>query len=133
MTEEQKQQTRDRIGQRIATLRKLAGMSQEGCATEKKSIPGKDNNHSCGHNLFAAGSLAAALAVKAYIEETGKGTVTLFGCPAEEGGGGKVFMARAGVFSFRETEKDTLPVGVEIAEGGNLPQGVGTVPGEIPD
>lgn len=39
------------------------------------------------------------MAVKAYIEETGKGSVTLFGCPAEEGGGGKVFMARGGVFS----------------------------------
>lgn len=77
----------------------LAGMSQEACATEKKPIPGKDNNHSCGHNLFAGGSLAAALAVKARIEETGKGKITLFGCPAEEGGGGKVFMARDGVFS----------------------------------
>lgn len=77
----------------------LAGMSQEACATEKKPIPGKDNNHSCGHNLFAAGSLAAALAVKSYIEETGTGRITLFGCPAEEGGGGKVFMARDGVFN----------------------------------
>ncbi len=77
----------------------LAGMSQEACATEKKPIPGKDNNHSCGHNLFAGGSLAAALAVKAHIEETGKGKITLFGCPAEEGGGGKVFMARDGVFN----------------------------------
>lgn len=77
----------------------LAGMSQEACATEKTPIPGKDKNHSCGHNLFAGGSLAAALAVKAYIEETGVGKITLFGCPAEEGGGGKVFMARDGVFS----------------------------------
>lgn len=77
----------------------LAGMSQEACATEKKPIPGKDKNHSCGHNLFAGGSLAAALAVKAYIEETGTGKITLFGCPAEEGGGGKVFMARDGVFN----------------------------------
>lgn len=77
----------------------LAGMSQEACATEKKPIPGKDNNHSCGHNLFAGGSLAAALAVKSYIEETGTGKITLFGCPAEEGGGGKVFMARDGVFN----------------------------------
>lgn len=77
----------------------LSGMSQEACATEKKSIPGKDNNHACGHHLFAGGSLAAAFAVKSYIEETGRGKITLFGCPAEEGGAGKVFMARDGVFS----------------------------------
>ena len=77
----------------------LFGMSQEGGVAEKKPIPGKDRHHGCGHNLFAGGSLAAAFAVKAYIEKTGKGSITLFGCPAEEGGGGKVFMARAGVFN----------------------------------
>ena len=76
----------------------LDGMSQEACVAEKRSIPGKDTCHGCGHNLFGAGSLGAALAVKTYIEATGKGSVTLFGCPAEEGGGGKVFMARDGVF-----------------------------------
>ena len=76
----------------------LDSMSQEGGVAEKRSIPGKDTCHGCGHNLFGAGSLGAALAVKSYIEETGKGCVTLFGCPAEEGGGGKVFMVRAGLF-----------------------------------
>lgn len=76
----------------------LHGMSQVGEIAEQRSIPGMDKAHGCGHNLFAAGSFAAALAVKAYIEETGKGSVTLFGCPAEEGGGGKVFMARDGIF-----------------------------------
>ena len=77
----------------------LEGMSQEGCIAEKKSIPGKDKCHGCGHNLFAGGSLAAAFAVKDYVEKTGKGSITLFGCPAEEGGAGKVFMARDGVFN----------------------------------
>lgn len=77
----------------------LDNMSQEACVTEKKAIEGKDKNHSCGHNLFAGGSLAAAFAVKKYIEETGKGKITFFGCPAEEGGGGKVYMARDGVFN----------------------------------
>lgn len=77
----------------------LSGMSQEGGMTEPKSIDGMDKVHSCGHNLFAGGSFAAALAVKEYIKETGKGSITLFGCPGEEGGGGKVFMARDGVFN----------------------------------
>ena len=76
----------------------LSGMSQVGFCAEKKSIPGQDKAHGCGHNLFGAGSMGAALAVKSYIEETGKGSVTLFGCPAEEGGAGKVFLVRAGVF-----------------------------------
>ena len=83
----------------LAEYDALHGMSQEGFVAERKEIPGKDKYHGCGHNLFGAGSLAAALAVKAYIEETGIGSITLFGCPAEEGGAGKVYMARAGVFS----------------------------------
>lgn len=77
----------------------LPGMSQMEGVTERQPIPGKDTNHGCGHNLFAGGSIGAALAVKDYIEKTGIGRITLFGCPGEEGGGGKVFMAREGVFS----------------------------------
>lgn len=77
----------------------LNGMSQVGGSAKKESIPGQDNCHGCGHNLFAAGSLAAAFAVKDYIEKCGKGSITLFGCPAEEGGAGKVFMARDGIFN----------------------------------
>ena len=82
----------------LAEYDALEGLSQVAGIAEKKSIEGQDAAHGCGHNLFAAGSLAAALAVKQYILETGKGSVTLFGCPAEEGGGGKVFMARDGAF-----------------------------------
>ena len=83
----------------LAEYDALSGFSQVGGSAEKQSIPGKDSAHGCGHNLFAAGSYAAVLAVKSYIEKTGKGQITLFGCPAEEGGAGKVFMVREGVFS----------------------------------
>jgi len=76
----------------------LDGLSQA-YSTEKTGRPDTQKGHGCGHNLFAAGSLAAVLAIKAYIEETGVGSITLFGCPAEEGGAGKVYMARAGVYS----------------------------------
>lgn len=76
----------------------LPSMSQQANVAYKAPIPGQDTNHGCGHNLFAGGSLGAALAVKAYIQATGTGSITLFGCPGEEGGGGKVFMAREGVF-----------------------------------
>ena len=80
----------------------LSGMSQVACVAEKKSIPGKDTAHGCGHNLFAGGSVAAAFAVKKYIEDTGKGSITLFGCPGEEGAGGKC--------SWRERVSLTVPM-----------------------
>ncbi len=83
----------------LAEYDALEGMSQEADIAEKRSVEGSDKGHGCGHNLFAGGSLAAAFAVKSYIEETGRGSITLFGCPAEEGGGGKVYMARDGVFN----------------------------------
>ena len=82
----------------LAEFDALQGLNQAPCVTEKKSIPGPDIGHGCGHNLFAGGSFGAALAVKAYLEEKGAGSITFFGCPAEENGAGKVYMARAGVF-----------------------------------
>lgn len=81
----------------------LAGKSQVGGSVREEVIEGKNTNHGCGHNLFAGGSLSAVLAVKAYIEEKGEGKITFFGCPAEEGGGGKVFMARDGAFNGVDT------------------------------
>lgn len=87
----------------LAEYDAVEGFSQVGGITEKKSIEGQTASHCCGHNLFAAGSFAAALAVKEYIQKTGKGSITLFGCPAEEGGGGKVFLARDGAFEGIES------------------------------
>ncbi|GAB2612837.1 amidohydrolase [Streptomyces capparidis] len=55
--------------------------------------------HACGHNLIAAASLGAALAVRAALDAGGfDGTLLAVGTPAEEGGGGKVALAEAGVF-----------------------------------
>ena len=77
----------------------LSGLDQEAGATEKKQLHAGAPGHGCGHNLLGAGTLAAALAVKAYLEENpGKGTVILFGCPSEEKGNGKTIMARDGIF-----------------------------------
>ncbi|WP_019121461.1 M20 family metallopeptidase [Brevibacillus massiliensis] len=77
----------------------LSGMSQKkGCAKEEPLVPG-GNGHGCGHNLLGTGSLAAAVAVKQYMEENNmSGTVRYYGCPGEEGGSGKAFMAREGLF-----------------------------------
>lgn len=76
----------------------LSGLGQESGRSEK--IPdGHSCGHGCGHNLIAGGTFGAVLGIKKFLEETGMtGTVIYFGCPGEEGGSGKTFMAGAGVF-----------------------------------
>lgn len=77
----------------------LAGLSQEAGRVEKAALQPGGNGHGCGHNLLGVAAAAAAAAVKEYLEKTGKpGTVIFFGCPGEEGGSGKAFMAREGAF-----------------------------------
>ena len=79
----------------LAEYDALAGLSQKaGCVSEEALVSG-GTGHGCGHNLLGAGALAAALGVKAWLERTGNpGTVVLYGCPGEEGGAAKAFMAR---------------------------------------
>ena len=75
----------------------LPGINQSRSA-ERDPIPGKIAGHACGHHLFGTGSVAAALAVKEWLDETGApGTIRVYGTPAEEGGAGKVYMVRAGL------------------------------------
>ena len=82
----------------------LSGLSQQSGVAEAQSVTPGGNGHGCGHNLLGAGSLAAAAAVKEYLAASGKpGTVIFFGCPGEEGGSGKAFMARDGVFDELDT------------------------------
>jgi aminobenzoyl-glutamate utilization protein B len=77
----------------------LSGLSQEEGAIVHKPIKLGGNGHGCGHHLLGSASVAAAIAVKDYLEKTKTGgTVIYFGCPGEEGGSGKAFMARDGVF-----------------------------------
>lgn len=77
----------------------LPDLSQECGAAEQKPIPGRTSGQGCGHHLVGTGSLGAALALKAYLEQTGtEGQVWYFGCPAEESGAGKVHMIRRGCF-----------------------------------
>ncbi|MBI4469341.1 MAG: amidohydrolase [Acidobacteria bacterium] len=77
----------------------LPGLSQEDTPVEKARVAG-GAGHGCGHNLFGAASAFAAVAVRHYLEEKKlPGTIRFYGCPAEEGGGGKIYMARAGAFS----------------------------------
>ena len=76
----------------------LPGFSQD-AVPFKKELAGKTNGHACGHHLFGSASAAAAIAVKNWLKTTGrKGTIRFYGTPAEEGGAGKVYMVRAGLF-----------------------------------
>lgn len=83
----------------LAEYDALSGLSQKGGSlTREELVPG-GCGHGCGHNLLGAGALAAALGVKAYLERSGRpGTVVLYGCPGEEGGAAKAFMARDGLW-----------------------------------
>jgi len=76
----------------------LPGFSQD-AVPFKKELAGNTNGHACGHHLFGSASAAAAIAVKNWLKTTGrKGTIRFYGTPAEEGGAGKVYMVRAGLF-----------------------------------
>ncbi len=79
----------------LAEYDALSGLSQVGCGTKREELVAGGAGHGCGHHMLGAGSLGAAIAVKKYLEQTGKeGTVIFYGCPGEEGGAGKAFMAR---------------------------------------
>jgi aminobenzoyl-glutamate utilization protein B len=77
----------------------LPGVSQKATSTKEPLVEGAAG-HGCGHNMFGAGSLGAALAIKEQIKAGAlTGTIRFYGTPAEEAVGGKTYMARDGVFN----------------------------------
>jgi len=76
----------------------LPGLSQKALPHREAVVDGGPG-HGCGHHLFGAASTAAAIAVKQWLESGRRaGTIRFYGTPAEEGGSGKVYMLRAGLF-----------------------------------
>jgi aminobenzoyl-glutamate utilization protein B len=76
----------------------LPGLSQA-AVPDRKPIVDNGPGHGCGHHLFGTASTAAAIAVKEWMAANKRGgTLKVFGTPAEEGGAGKVYMLRAGLF-----------------------------------
>jgi aminobenzoyl-glutamate utilization protein B len=76
----------------------LPGISQD-AVPEPRKVEGRTSGHACGHHLFGTASAAAAIAVKDWmIANKQAGTVRFYGTPAEEGGSGKVYMVRGGLF-----------------------------------
>ena len=76
----------------------LPGLSQKALPTKESA--GAMAGHACGHHLFGTASAAAAIAVKEWLVANKKeGRIRFYGTPAEEGGSGKVYMVRAGLFN----------------------------------
>lgn len=82
----------------LAEFDALPGISQAAVPVREEVVAG-GSGHACGHHLFGTASAAAGIAVKEWLVNNGKvGTIRVYGTPAEEGGAGKVYMVRAGLF-----------------------------------
>ena len=82
----------------LAEFDALPGISQKAIPTKEPVIEG-GSGHACGHHLFGTASTAAGIEVKNWlVKNKMNGTIRVYGTPAEEGGAGKVYMVRAGLF-----------------------------------
>ena len=99
----------------LAEFDALPGITQ-GRSAERQALPGMGAGHACGHHLFGAGSVAAGIAVKEWLATSGTpGTIRVYGTPAEEGGAGKVYMVRGGLFDDVDAVLHWHPSGVNSA------------------
>jgi aminobenzoyl-glutamate utilization protein B len=81
----------------MAEFDALPGVSQKAVPFRDPVIEG-GAGHACGHHLFGTASTAAGITVMEWMKDNNiKGTLRVYGTPAEEGGGGKVYMAKAGL------------------------------------
>ncbi|MEO8361841.1 MAG: amidohydrolase [Vicinamibacteria bacterium] len=100
----------------------LPGLSQIDSPEKKARVEG-DPGHGCGHNLLGTGSVAAAIAVKdELVARKLPGTIRLYGTPAEEGGGGKIYIAREGLMkdvdvmlSWHPSDRNQAGIGTTLA------------------
>ncbi|MFZ6000830.1 MAG: amidohydrolase [Bacteroidota bacterium] len=97
----------------------LPGVSQD-AVPEIKTVEGRTAGHACGHHLFGTASSAAAIAVKDWLIANKKqGTIRFYGTPAEEGGSGKVYMVREGLFKDVDVAIHWHPSPVNSASTGS--------------
>ena len=98
----------------------LSGLSQSVWnKPEHRPVPGQTCGHGCGHNNLGAGSFGAALALAEHLRENNlPGTVRFYGCPGEEDGSGKAFMAEAGCFADVDACLTWHPSDVNAVVGG---------------
>src|SRR5215472_3509306 len=105
----------------------LPGLSQQDTPTQSPVTEGAPGQ-GCGHNLLGSASALAAVAIKEEIEARGlKGTIRYYGTPAEEGGGGKIYMIHAGLFkdvdavlAWHPGDANEVNLGSNLANNGGL-------------
>ena len=98
----------------------LAGLSQK-CQPTKEALVEGGVGHGCGHNLLGTAHVAAVVALKRWMESVGvKGTIRYYGCPAEEAGAAKTFMARAGLFDDLDAAFNFHPMYANAAMKGSM-------------
>lgn len=96
----------------------LPGLNQKAFLDKKEEIIQGAPGHGCGHNAIGSGSLSAVVVVKDYMKENNlSGTIKYFGCPAEEAGWGKMFLARDGFFSDVDAAITWHPAGINRVQG----------------
>ena len=82
----------------LAEFDALPGLSQQ-ARPSRSPLESGAAGHACGHHMFGAASTGAGVALARWLKSSGRsGTIKVVGTPAEEGGSGKVYLARAGVF-----------------------------------
>jgi aminobenzoyl-glutamate utilization protein B len=96
----------------------LPGVSQE-AVPERQPIENQSAGHACGHHLFGTASAAASIAIKDWLVANKKsGTIRFYGTPAEEGGSGKVYMVKDGLFNDVDAVLHWHPSPVNAASPG---------------
>ena len=110
----------------LAEYDALSGLNQKAACAERMPTSPEDEGkagHGCGHNCFGTAVVGAALGIKEYLasKPQSSGTVIVYGCPGEEGGSGKAFMAREGVFEGCDAALTWHPSSVNsITSGSSL-------------
>ena len=98
----------------------LPGLSQK-CQPTREPIVEGGMGQGCGHNLLGVAHVAAALAVKNWMQANGiHGTVRYYGCPAEEAGAAKTYMARDGLFDDLDAAFNFHPMYANAAMKGSM-------------
>ncbi|WP_461342921.1 amidohydrolase [Brevundimonas sp. GN22] len=102
----------------LAEYDALPGLSQTHNPVQESA--GGNAGHGCGHNLFGTASVYSAIAVKEWMVANNiKGELRVYGTPAEEGGSGKVYMVRDGLFDDVDVSVHWHPGNVNSASQGN--------------
>ena len=104
----------------LAEYDALHGMSQEADACRYAPLSSEERGHGCGHHLLGTGAIGAALLYRDYLKEHGvSGTVKIVGCPAEESGSGKAYLARSGFFDDADAALTWHPSNYHMVDTGS--------------